>query len=231
MRMIMLGAAAMLLVTACGNGAPSDREPPTVASLLPSLYNGKLQVDGYIFVTFSEAMNQASLAAGASLVDASGAAVPLAITPSNTVLTLKPVTPLKASASYTLVLSNQIKDVAGNAFSGSRQTYQTELAPYTLTPVSLSVTRYSTARVYAKFTYSGTEDAGPIWLKGNCTESGYPNLSTAVTTVATPSAWKNGATQEVSLEYSGGYSTFTDGTVSCRFVGIPEKNTHRVIVQ
>ncbi|ACO46234.1 Ig-like domain-containing protein [Deinococcus deserti] len=222
----------LTLIVACGGtGAPSDREAPVIRNLYPTVFKGNLQMDGSIMVAFSEEMNPASLQAAVKLQDSTGATVPATVTTGSSSASIKPSSALKSSTSYTLVVTREAKDLAGNQLAAeSRTAYMTEATPYTIRLNHFTASRYDTATVTATFTYTGTEEAGSIWVRASCSEDGYSYLSTSLATAATPSKWTPGQTQNIFLRHSGGYPYFTDNTVRCRFSSDDSANTRRVIV-
>ncbi len=141
------GIAALLV--ACGGGgsnpgggappaaAPpvaSDTTAPTVLSSLPADNASSVLASAAIAVTFSEAMDAASLNAATFTLSAGGVAVPGSVSASGgagaSTATFTPAAALAAGTQYTAVISSGAKDVAGNTLVGPYSWhFITEAAP------------------------------------------------------------------------------------------------------
>jgi hypothetical protein len=93
-----------------------DNTPPTVITLLPA--NGARGVarDASMSVSFSEAMNYDSLAAGIKVTaNAANVSVSIAQQPGTNTYTIQPTTPLPYGSSVSLSVNSSAKDLSGNS--------------------------------------------------------------------------------------------------------------------
>ena len=93
--------------------------PPTVTSLRPADGARGVLVDDPITVTFSEAVQAASLTGAVRLVGPGDVEVPVttALTRGGTVLEVRPVAPLSVASRYLLTLAASITDLVGNGMA------------------------------------------------------------------------------------------------------------------
>ncbi len=93
--------------------------PPTVTSLRPADGARGVLVDDPITVTFSEAVQAASLTVAVRLVGPGDVEVPVttALTRGGTVLEVRPVAPLSVASRYVLTLAASITDLVGNGMA------------------------------------------------------------------------------------------------------------------
>ncbi|MFA4836280.1 MAG: Ig-like domain-containing protein [Dehalococcoidia bacterium] len=94
---------------------PTDVVPPTVNSILPENGTKDVSRDTKISITFSEAMDKASVEQSFSIVPKIGGTLSWS---GNTVV-FTPEKKLKWDTTYTVTVSTAAKDVAGNAMSAS----------------------------------------------------------------------------------------------------------------
>jgi len=104
-----------------GTQGPADTTPPTIVASSPSSGGTGSSVADPVVVTFSEAMNQSSLAI--TLKDASNQTVPstLSYSASTNTATLTPNNPLTSGGTYSVSVSGS--DLAGNALTGAPVTW------------------------------------------------------------------------------------------------------------
>jgi hypothetical protein len=97
----------------------ADTTAPTIISTFPPNNATNIAIDTTVTVTFSEAMDSASVVNPANfklVVTAGSVAVPSTITYNTVthVATLRPTAPLTPSTNYTYTLTSGVKDLAGN---------------------------------------------------------------------------------------------------------------------
>jgi hypothetical protein len=108
------------LVMKLDPNAPVDSDPPAVASLSPEDGATGVATGANVTATFDEAMSPATLAAGFTLADEAGAAVPAAVSGSGTQFTLDPAASLAAGRRYTATIAATAADAAGNPLGAAR---------------------------------------------------------------------------------------------------------------
>ena len=133
---------------------PVDKTPPTVTAVSPSANQGNVATSASIVVTFSEALNAASVTSDdVQLLNASGQVVASTISYNATTrqATLTPTSTLATSTTYTVFVrggASGILDTAGNALGqnfNSTFTTLTPPPPDTTRPTILSFTPASNA--------------------------------------------------------------------------------------
>ena len=192
-----------------------DTTPPTVVAVSPSGGATGVSLSTAVKVTFSEAMNPATITSGTIILSNSvGVLVPSTVAyygSTNTAI-LTPNSPLALSTLYTVVVANGaagVKDVAGNAltdvFTASFTT--TDQAGYTIWPASATpgtleaadgnaievgvkfrsdINGYVTGvRFYKGGTANGGTHIGNLWAA-----TGGPALATGTFTSETASGWQ-----------------------------------------
>ena len=120
-----VAGVAATLIAACGGGsgggAPpaADTTPPTALSNVPLNSASQVATQTVVSVTFSEAMDAASLSAATFTLRAAGAAasatVPGSVSASGSTASFTPAAALTAGTLYTATVSVAAKDAAGNA--------------------------------------------------------------------------------------------------------------------
>jgi len=104
---------------------PADNTPPTMVSISPAGSATGVATNAAITITFSEALNAATVTAGTIVLrDANNNVVPTAIAynVANRTVTLTPSGALANSTTYTLTVAgsaNGVKDLAGNALGAN----------------------------------------------------------------------------------------------------------------
>jgi hypothetical protein len=122
--------------------APADITPPTVTAMSPTSGATSVAVSVKPTVTFSEAMNAATITTSTVFLrNASGATVAgtVAYNAATNTVTITPTASLSNATSYTIVVkggSAGVKDVAGNALAADVTSSFTTVVP-SITPVSL----------------------------------------------------------------------------------------------
>ena len=96
-----------------GGGAPPDTTAPTVSSTIPTAGATGVAINRNITVTFSEAMDAATVFTSFTLMQGV-TLVPGAVTYVGTVATFDPTSDLAASTPYTATVTTGVKDLAGN---------------------------------------------------------------------------------------------------------------------
>ena len=100
-------------------GGSSDLTPPTISSSNPSNGTTGVAVNTAISVTFSEAMDPASVTGTSFTVMTGSTAVPGSVNYSGTTATFTPTGSLAYSTSYTATVTTGAKDLAGNALASN----------------------------------------------------------------------------------------------------------------
>jgi len=100
-------------------GGSSDLTPPTISSSNPSNGTTGVAVNTAISVTFSEAMDPASVTGTSFTVMTGSTAVPGSVNYSGTTATFTPTGSLAYSTSYTATVTTGAKDLAGNALAAN----------------------------------------------------------------------------------------------------------------
>src|SRR5262249_17502778 len=120
-----LGFFASQFTTALGN----DTAAPQVVTVSPPSGATGVPVNGVVVIRISEPLNPLTVTAAAVTLSGPGAAIPTALTlsDSNQVLTIDPTANLVGSTTYTVQL-NGLRDVAGNALPPFTSTFQTAAA-------------------------------------------------------------------------------------------------------
>ncbi len=114
-----------------------DIIPPTVVSIVPANLAQNVSANTNVDITWDEDVvltsGDYSLTGKIQLYNSSGAFVPATVSYSNTggtfVYHIDPLSPLPIGTS-TIVLSNTILDLAGNAFAGQSSTFSVSTNPY-----------------------------------------------------------------------------------------------------
>ncbi len=133
--------AVLLIVSGCGggdgpNGPVDDTTPPTVTSVNPSNGATDVDIETAIEVVFSETLTLASVNAN-SVGQLSG----LFSFPSDSEVTILPLPVLDYGTEYTLEVTTDVKDKAGNPLAEPYSwSFTTEPDPATTSPEVVSVT-------------------------------------------------------------------------------------------
>lgn len=146
---LLVITAMVLVVSSCGGGGGGDSQPdvilpdetpPAVVSTSPTAGATGVAVNGTLSITFSEAMNPATLTPAAiRLESADGTPVPGTISYSGLTVVFTPASPLAFSSSYTLVVSTAVKDLVGHPLVGVYScTFITGTAPDFTPPTVIS---------------------------------------------------------------------------------------------
>jgi hypothetical protein len=114
MKLLRLAAVCAAVLTACARPVPADTTPPGVLSTSPHNGGTGFEPDATLTVTFSEAMDAATLDAMHVLVKRGQAPVAGAVAASGAAATFTPASPLALGVLYTAVVSAGVKDLAGN---------------------------------------------------------------------------------------------------------------------
>ena len=102
-----------------GGGAP-DTTAPTVSSTLPADTATGVAINQNITVTFSEAMDPATINSTTFTLMQGATPVPGVVTYVGTVATFNPTTDLAANTVVTATITTDAKDLAGNALAANK---------------------------------------------------------------------------------------------------------------
>ncbi|MBI4567498.1 MAG: Ig-like domain-containing protein [Planctomycetes bacterium] len=135
----LLGANPAKLLTVVPD-APADLTAPTVTSVSPANGAASAPVDTPITVTFSRAVDPATVSATSIEVSTGGAPIAGAAFTFNTALTTvtcQPAAPLEAGKTYALAVKAAVRDLYGNGCAPSTTTFTTSSADVTPPVISL----------------------------------------------------------------------------------------------
>jgi hypothetical protein len=122
-------------------GPLTDGTPPAVVSTEPFAAATDVPVSAIVRVNFNKAMDPATInAATFTLADANDVLIGGIISYAAASAVLTPTAPLAYSTSYTATLSEDVKDVVGNALSTFSFSFTTVSAPDTLPPIVVATT-------------------------------------------------------------------------------------------
>lgn len=112
-----------VLLASCGGGGGAgggggDTTAPTVSSTSPARGAADLAAGTTVSVTFSEAVDCATVTGGTFTLSGGGG-VPGSVTCSGTTATFSPAAALHGNTTYTATVSTGVRDVAGNALAAS----------------------------------------------------------------------------------------------------------------
>ena len=119
--MIMAGCSGSddPVVGTGGGGAP-DITAPTVSSTIPADTATGVAINQNLTVTFSEAMDPATISATTFTVMQGATPVPGVVTYVGTVATFNPTTDLAANTVVTATITMGVMDLAGNALAANK---------------------------------------------------------------------------------------------------------------
>ncbi len=110
-------AIASAYVWTFTTGATADITPPTVSSTVPNNGATGVAIGGNIAVTFSEAMNPATITTSTFSLKQGATVIPGTVTPVGATATFNPTSALAASTVYTATITTGVADLAGNALA------------------------------------------------------------------------------------------------------------------
>lgn len=144
--------------------ASQDVTAPTVSAAIPvngAMNVGPLQV---VTVTFSEAMRPASVLGGYTLRERNGPNVlhRAQFSASGDQLSLTPLDPLKGGVTYDLVLSNSLRDLAGNALTQVTTSFTVESTRPTVSTTSPAASSAVGSGVQVSVVFSEALDPSTI---------------------------------------------------------------------
>ena len=177
-----VGGVACAVIAACGGGsggtAPpaADTTPPTALSSVPLNSASQVATQTGVSVTFSEAMDAASLSAATFTLSAAGAAagatVAGSVSASGSTASFTPAAALSAGTRYTATVSVGAKDAAGNALvaaHGWRFTTVASVARAWSVPVLLesgaAEARTPTIAATSEDVPTGAVQATAVWVQ------------------------------------------------------------------
>lgn len=118
--MDILGNALAAPVTwSFTTGETADTIAPTVGSTVPANTDTSVVINRNITATFSEAMDPATITAAAFTVTQGTTLVSGAVTSAGSVVSFDPTSDLATSATYTVTIATDVKDLAGNALASA----------------------------------------------------------------------------------------------------------------
>lgn len=125
-------------------GVSQDVIPPTVLSSTPAGNATGVSVTSTVSVTFSEAMNPASITTGSFILTRSGSAVAGQVALNGAVATFTPAAMLAGNTTYTATITTSATDQAGNHLANIH-TFSFSTGPDSVPPVVLATVPASNA--------------------------------------------------------------------------------------
>jgi hypothetical protein len=197
-----------------------DNIPPTVLSVSPAPGAAGVLVTSPVNITFSEAMDAATITAAGNITvktTATSTNVTGTVTynAATNVATFTPTGSLAFGTNYTVTVTTGVKDLAGNAMASPfTPTFTTAAAPDTTPPTVLSVSPVNAATSVAvtspvNITFSEAMDAATITAAGNITVK-----TTATLTPVTGTVTYNAATNVATFTPTGSLAFGTSYTVT-----------------
>lgn len=133
-----LGFAVAFAAAACGNDDAGDSKPPTVVETFPA-DGGTARVTEPITATFSEAMDEETLTSATFVVSSGATIVPGSVSYEGRTATFTLDSALVGFSPYTVELSTEITDRAGNALeSPFTWSFTSSTGLFTLSSAELS---------------------------------------------------------------------------------------------
>lgn len=164
--------------------ALADVTPPSIVSRSPTNGSTNVAINTNATVTFSEAMDASTINSNNITLTptAGGAAVPASVTCNSpcTTATLDPTANLANNTSYTLTVTTNVRDVAGNPLAAnSTSTFTTIPDTTSPTVISRTPTAATGVPVGTTVTFTFSEDMDPTTINGstvtlNVTAGGAP---------------------------------------------------------
>ena len=114
---LLLGAFVAGCGGGGGDGSPADTTAPTVSSTIPADVATGIALNANITVTFSEAMDPATITSATFTLKQGATVVPGAVTYVGKTATFNPASNLATSTTYTATITTGVKDLAGNALA------------------------------------------------------------------------------------------------------------------
>jgi hypothetical protein len=102
-----------------GNAGNIDTAPPTIISVNPASNSSSAAVNSNVTVTFSEAMNSATITSSTFGLKQGTTVISGTVTYSGNIATFAPSASLTGGAAYTATVTNGVKDAAGNALAAN----------------------------------------------------------------------------------------------------------------
>lgn len=112
---IFMAGCAKKSVT--GPNLPGNTSNPTISSITPANAAVNVATNANITVTFSKAMNAATITSATFNVKQGAAAVPCVVSYSGNVATLNPIGPFILNKAYSVTVTTGVQDVAGNGLA------------------------------------------------------------------------------------------------------------------
>jgi hypothetical protein len=118
-RALARNGAVTLDASTVGLGIPADTTRPTVSSTDPAIAATGVAINKKIAATFSEAMDPSTINTTNFTLRQGATLVPGTITYVGTTATFAPASPLAINTTYTGTITNEVKDLAGNALANT----------------------------------------------------------------------------------------------------------------
>jgi Ice-binding-like/Bacterial Ig-like domain len=101
------------------SGATPDTAAPTIPTMNPANTTTAVATNHTIVVTFSEAMNAATITSSTFIVKQGSTIIPGTIVYTGTTAIFTPASPFEGNKTYTVTITTGVKDVAGNALAAN----------------------------------------------------------------------------------------------------------------
>jgi hypothetical protein len=193
--------------------ADLDTQKPTVISVVPANSATAIPTNTKVTLTFSEAMDAATISASTVTLKKGSTAVPGTLTYSGQVATFTPSSALAANSLYTGTVSTGAKDVAGNALAANYTWSFTTAAAADVTPPTIqsvlpaaNATSVATG-AKATVTFNETMDAASINATTFTLKQGSAAIAGTVTFSGTTATFTPSAPLSGSTLYTAAIST------------------------
>ncbi len=216
----LMASLLIAFAAGCSDGSsnPGDTTAPTVISTVPVSAATGVAVGGNITVTFSEAMNPATLTTTTLTLMQTQTATPVpgvvtyAGTTAGTTATFNPTNTLAANTNYTATVTTGVKDLAGNALAVAKTWSFTTGAPDTTAPTVSSTVPINNATGVAlnasvTATFSEAMDAATITTTIFTLKQGTTPIAGAVTLNGTTATFNPTNDLVASLVYTATITT------------------------
>jgi hypothetical protein len=161
----------------------TDTYPAVITNVSPSNGTTGVPPTNPIVITFSESMNPITLSSGNCYInDNSSNAVPstIGLSAGGTQVTITPIQPLFANASYSINITTGAQDVAGNSLASAlSSSFTTALAPGTGTLPTAATITINPTTLFANGEIATTVTVSNINVNGTLVPNGTPIAVTA----------------------------------------------------
>jgi hypothetical protein len=182
--------------TGSGNTSNIDTSPPTIISVNPVSNSSSVAVNSNVAVTFSEAMNSATITSSTFGLKQGATVISGKVTYTGNIATFAPSASLTGGAAYTATVTTGAQDASGNALAANYSWSFTTAALIDVTPpIVLSVTP--------------ALNATSVAVNSNVTATFSEAMNSATITSSTFGLKQGTTVISGTVSYSGNIATFT----------------------